>query len=127
MKMAEKKRGVIVGLLVGLWNLMNFTRRLVVNLIVLFLLVVFIMAVRSSTTTVLPRSALVLDPKGRIVEQFTSAPAQRAFASAFGDKVREVQLRDILIAIDAAAADPRIERIVLVPDEIESAGLSTLR
>jgi protease-4 len=125
--MAEKKRGVIVGLLVGLWNLMNFTRRLVVNLIVLFLLVVFIMAVRSSTTTVLPRSALVLDPKGRIVEQFTSAPAQRAFASAFGDKVREVQLRDILIAIDAAAADPRIERIVLVPDEIESAGLSTLR
>jgi protease-4 len=127
MKMAEKKRGVIVGLLVGLWNLMNFTRRLVVNLVVLFLLVVFIIAVRSSTTTVLPRSALVLDPKGRIVEQFTSAPAQRAFASAFGDKVREVQLRDILIAIDAAAADPRIERIVLVPDEIESAGLSTLR
>jgi protease-4 len=125
--MAERKHGLIVGLFVGLWNLVNFTRRLVVNILFVILLIVIIAALRSGTAHVQARSALVLDPKGRIVEQYTSAPAQRAFASAFGDKVREVQLRDILLAIDAGAADPRIERLVLVPDDIEGAGMSTLR
>jgi protease-4 len=125
--MAEKKHGFIVGLFVGLWNLVNFTRRLVFNLIFVFLLIVFFIALSSGAGKLGARTALVLDPKGRIVEQFSSAPAQRAFASAFGDKVKEVQLRDILQALDAAAKDARIERLVIVPDDIESAGLSTLR
>jgi protease-4 len=125
--MAEKQRGVLVRFFVGVWNLVNFTRRLVVNIIFIVLLILFFLAMRSGTGHIQNRSALVLDPKGRIVEQYTSAPAERAFASAFGDKVKEVQLRDLLLAIDAAAVDPRIERIVLVPDEIEGAGLSTLR
>jgi len=126
-EMSNKRRGPIAGLFVGLWNLINFTRRLVVNIIFLILLAIFIIAMRSGAGHLQDRTALVLDPKGRIVEQFTSAPAQRAFASAFGDKIREVQLRDIQLAIEAATKDPRIERIVLVPDDIESAGISTLR
>lgn len=125
--MAENKRGLFVGLIVGFWNLLNFSRRLVFNLIFLFLVIVFVLAMRSGAGRLQDRSALVLDPKGRIVEQFTSAPAQRAFASAFGEKVREVQLRDILQVIDAAARDSRIDRLVLVPDEIEGAGMATLR
>ena len=125
--MAERKRGVIVGFFVGVWNLVNFTRRLIVNLIFVFLLVVFAIAFSAGGPSLRDRTALVLDPRGRIVEQYTSAPAQRAFAGLFGDKVKEVQLRDILDAIDAGMKDPRIERLVVVPDEIESAGISTLR
>src|SRR5262249_45463322 len=119
--MAERKRGVIAGFFVGLWNLVNFTRRLIVNLIFVFLLVVFAIAFSAGGPSLKERTALVLDPRGRIVEQYTSAPAQRAFAGLFGDKVKEVQLRDILDAIDAGTKDPRIERLVVVPDEIESA------
>ena len=125
--MAETKHGPIARLFIGLWNLVNFTRRLVVNIIFLVLLLLFILALRGGAGALKERTALVLDPKGRIVEQFTSAPAQRAFASVFGDKTREVQLRDLLLVIDAAAKDPRIERLVLVPDEIESAGMATMR
>ncbi|HSE11352.1 MAG TPA: signal peptide peptidase SppA [Rudaea sp.] len=125
--MAEKKRGLFVGLIVGFWNLLNFSRRLVFNLVFLFLVILFVIALRSGAGRLQDRTALVLDPKGRIVEQFTSAPAQRAFASLFGDKAREVQLRDILQVVDSAAKDSRIERIVLVPDEIEGAGMATLR
>jgi protease-4 len=125
--MAEAKRGVIVGLFVGLWNLLNFARRLVFNVIFLFLLIIFFVAIWSGGARLQDRTALVLEPKGRIVEQYTSAPAQRAFAGIFGEKVKEVQLRDILQAIDTAAKDPRIERMVVVPDDIESAGISTLR
>src|SRR5215471_380228 len=125
--MAERKRGLIAGLFVGIWNLVNFTRRLVVNVIFVFIVIVFVIAFSAGGVKLKDRTALVLDPKGRIVEQYTSAPAQRAFAGLFGEKVKEVQLRDILLAIDAAAQDTRIERLVVVPDEIESAGISTLR
>ena len=125
--MADKKRGVITGLFVGLWNLLNFTRRLVLNLIFLFLLVVIFVALRTGAPKLQDRTALVFDPKGSIVEQYTNNAAQRALSGAFGDKLKEVQLRDILRAIDAAADDPRIERMVIDADEIESAGISTLR
>jgi protease-4 len=125
--MAERKHGLIVGLFVGLWNLVNFARRLVFNAIFVFLVIVFYLAFSSGAGKLQDRTALVLNPKGRIVEQYSSAPAQRAFASAFGDKVKEVQLRDILQAIDAAAKDAHIERLVIVPDEIEGAGMASLR
>ncbi|HXD51718.1 MAG TPA: signal peptide peptidase SppA [Burkholderiales bacterium] len=125
--MAEQKHGIIARLFIGLWNLLNFTRRLVFNVIFLLLLIGFIAALRSGGPKLAERTALVLDPKGSIVEQYTTEPVQRAFSSMFGDKVKQVQLRDILRAIDSAAADKRIERIVLNPDDIESAGLSTLR
>jgi protease-4 len=125
--MAERKHGLIVGLFVGLWNLVNFARRLVFNAIFVFLVIVFYLAFSSGAGKLQDRTALVLNPKGRIVEQYSSAPAQRAFASAFGDKVKEVQLRDILQAIDAAAKDAHIERLVVVPDEIEGAGMASLR
>ena len=125
--MADKKPGFIVSLFKGLWATLNFARRLTFNLIFLFLLIVFILALRASAPTLRTRSALVLDPQGNIVEQYTSAPAQRAFAGVFGDKIHEVQLRDILDVIAAAADDTRIERLVLIPDEIEGAGLASLR
>jgi protease-4 len=125
--MTDRKRGIIAGFFLGFWNLLNFTRRLVVNVIFLFLVALFLIALRSSGTKLGDRSALVLDPKGSIVEQYTTEPVQRAFAGVLGDKAKQVQLRDILRAIDSAAADKRIERIVLKPDDIESAGLSTLR
>jgi len=125
--MAERKRGFFVGLIVGLWNALNFTRRLVFNLIFLFVLLVFFLALRGGGFTLRERTALVLDPKGSIVEQYTSAPAQRAFEGLLGNRAKEVQLRDIVRAIDAGASDKRIERLVIKPGEISGAGMSSLR
>ena len=125
--MADGKRGVLASLVVGLWNLINFTRRLFVNLIFLALLILFIAALRSGTPVLHTRTALVLDPKGAIVEQYTAAPTQRAFGGLLGNGRKEVQLRDIVDTIDAAAADPHIERLVLVPDDIDGAGFAMLR
>jgi len=125
--MSERKHGWFVGFFVGLWALINFARRLVVNLIFILIVVLFVMAVRTSAPKIDDHTALVLDPKGSIVEQFTADAAQRTFGGLFGQRVREVQLRDILRAIDAATHDAHIERIVIEPDNIEGAGLSTLR
>src|SRR5690242_1706953 len=91
----DTKRGVIVSLFVGLWNLLNFGRRLVFNLIFLLLLIGFFVALRGGGPKLAERTALVLEPKGSIVEQYTTEPVQRAFSGVFGDKVRQVQLRDV--------------------------------
>ena len=123
--MAEQQRGIIVRFFIGAWNLFNFTRRFVFGVIALFLLIGFIAALRTSTPKLLDKTALVLDPKGAIVEQYTNDAAQRALSNLAGDKTRQTQLRDIITAIDAAAKDPRIARIVLKPDDIESVGLAT--
>lgn len=125
--MTDKKPGFFVVLFTGLWAAINFTRRLVVNVIFLVLVVAIILALRSAAAPLRARTALVLDPKGNIVEQYTSEPLQRAFSGVFEEKVKEVQLRDILAAIAAATDDKRIERMVLVPDDIDAAGLASLR
>jgi protease-4 len=125
--MSREHPGVIRRFFRGLWNALNFTRRLVFNLIFLLLLVGFLAAVFAGRPALAPRTALVLDPKGSIVEQYSSDPTQRALTNLSGSEAREVQLRDLLRVIDAAAKDARIERIVLVPDDIDSVGLATLR
>jgi protease IV len=125
--MVDKQRGPLAAFFIGIWNVINFTRMLVFNILFIILIVIFVGAIRSSAPVLQERTALVLNPQGRIVEQYTTEPAQRAFAGAFGSKVREVQLRDVLRAIDAATIDKRIERMVIIPDEITGAGMSSLR
>jgi protease IV len=124
--MSKDSPNIIVRLFRGFWNALNFTRRLVFNLIFLVLLIAFFAAIFASRPIVEPRTALVLDPKGDIVEQYTIDPAQRALGNLAGEPPKEVQLRDLLRVIDAAAKDARIERIVLIPDEIDGAGFATL-
>ena len=109
-----------------MWTALNFTRLLVFNLIFLILLIAFFVAMFSSRPIIESRTALVLDPKGEIVEQYTIDPMQRAFGNLTGEPPKEVQLRDLLRVIDTAAKDTRIERLVLIPDEIAGAGLATL-
>ncbi len=125
--MTQKRRGFIAGFFVGLWNTLNFTRRLVFNLIFLALVVVVVAALFATRSTLAPRTALILNPQGAIVEQYSISPAQRALAGLSGSDIGEVQLRDLLKVIDSAAKDPRIDRIVLVPDDIRSMGLATAR
>src|SRR5690349_18200078 len=121
--MSRENPNIIVRLLRGFWNALNFTRLLVFNLIFVILLIAFFAAIFGSRPVIESRTTLVLDPKGNIVEQYTIDPARRAIGNLAGDAPKEVQLRDLLRVIDAAAKDSRIERIALVPDEIGSAGL----
>lgn len=125
--MSNGQPGVIRRFFRAIWNAVNFARRLVFNLVFLLLLVVFIGAFFAGRPVLLPRTALVLDPSGAIVEQYSSDAAQRALARIAGNQEPEVQLRDLLRVIDGATRDARIERIVLVPDDITSIGLATAR
>ena len=119
---------------VGLWDVMNFTRRLILNLLffglLLLVLIVFLAAVGkgSGVAPVHERTTLVIAPEGRLVEQYTTDPLTRAVARALGDtSAEEVQLRDLLRAIEAARDDKNLERVLLNLDKLQPAGMASTR
>ena len=128
------RRGPIAAFFVGLWDVMNFTRRLILNFLffgLLFLcLALFLVAVGrgNGVKPTLERTTLVIAPEGKLVEQYSSDPAMRALAKAFGDKnAEEIQLRDLVRAIDAAKDDKNIERVLLRVDQLQPSGYASMR
>ncbi|MEO7052948.1 MAG: signal peptide peptidase SppA [Rhodanobacter sp.] len=108
----------------------NITRLVIINLVFFgFLLVVLLLVVAASVgadKSVQQDSVLVLKPQGELVEQYSVAPLQRALSGLSGDDARQVQLRDLIGAIDAAAGDKRISRILLLPGDLQSSGFAAL-
>ncbi len=117
----------------GIGRAFNVVRLVLLNLVffsVLLLVLLLIgggMAGNRMAHTVRSNSVLVLQPKGELVEQYSIEPMQRALATLSGDPPRQVQLRDLIGAIDAATADKRITRILLLPGELNGGGFAALR
>jgi protease-4 len=124
-----RRRGPIARFFIGLWEAMNFIRRLFFNVFFFGLLLIVLLAIGGSHgRPLLDRTTLVIAPEGKLVEQFTSDRVSRALAHMVGDDgTGEVQLRDLLRAIDAAKDDKRIERVLLRTDRMEFSGYASIR
>jgi protease-4 len=124
-----RRRGPVARFFVGLWNGVNFTRRLVFNLLFVALLIFFaaLIGAGDRSAPLLERTTLVIAPEGRLVEQYSLDAATRALNRTFGDDTGEVQLRDLLRALEAARTDTRIERVLLDFDRLEADGMASLR
>ena len=125
-----RRRGPIARLFIGLWDAINFSRRLVFNL--LFLLVVFLVLAAmlrdGKLAPIADRTALVLAPEGQLVEQYRCDALSRSLARATNSSdCREVRLRDVLRALESARTDRRIERVVLDLDRLDASGFASLR
>ncbi|KFL37501.1 signal peptide peptidase SppA [Arenimonas donghaensis] len=127
--MSDSKPGPIRRFLGGIWNTLNFTRRLVFNLLFVAVLVFFIVVLFSGPgiKPVAQKSALVLNLSGTLVEQYGAHPVDRVLNQAMGQGRAEVQLRDILRAIELAKDDKRIDRIVLLTDGFSASGFAAMR
>jgi protease-4 len=122
----------------GFWNFLctlgrgvNIVRLVIVNLVffpLLFivLLILIGMIIGSRAERVADNSVLVIKPEGQIVEQSSLSPVQRVLAGMSGDTPKQIQLRDIVGSIDAAAKDSRITRILLLPDHLQAGGFAAL-
>ena len=129
------RRNPIASFFVGLWDVMNFTRRLILNLVffgLLFLVLIVMMVAMgkgaSSAKILQDRTTLVIAPEGRLVEQYSTDPVSRALAKAVGDSnAEEIQLRDLIRAIEAARDDKKIERVVLELDKLQPSGFASMR
>lgn len=125
--MSDKPRGLLMRAVAGTWRTIDFSRRFVVNLIFLLIVLLVLAALLAPKATLQARTALVIAPNGDLVEQYRSDPGSRALAKLLGEEQPEVQLRDLLKAIKAATTDARIERIVLRADTLGGAGMAALR
>ena len=117
----------------GFWNGLravgrgiNIARLVIINLIFFFILALILVAIGRSTPEVGPNSALVLKPDGQLVEQYSIDPASRALAKMSGQDEGQVQVRDLVGVIDAAARDGNIKRILLEPDQLQPGGFGAL-
>lgn len=129
-------RSPVASFFVGVWDLMNFTRRLIFNLVFfggLLLLAVLVLAGSllgsgSGPKPLKQDTTLVLAPAGRLVEQYSTDPVTRALSKAMGDAGSdEVQLRDLMAVIRAAGKDEKITRVVLELDRFQPSGFASLR
>ncbi|WP_282297002.1 MULTISPECIES: signal peptide peptidase SppA [unclassified Stenotrophomonas] len=129
------RRNPVASFFIGLWDVMNFTRRLILNLLffglLLLVLVMFVVAAGKSAGSnrgLQDRTTLVIAPEGKLVEQYTADPLSRALAKAVGDNAaEEIQLRDLVRGIDAARQDKKIERVVLQLDKLQPSGFASMR
>ena len=109
------------------WRALDGLRKVLHLILLLVLFAVVIGALQSSIPIVPRHAALVLNPQGRIVEQLSGDPIERAVADAAGEGEPETLLRDVLDAIEAAKDDKRIELMVLDVSEMSGGGLSKLQ
>ncbi|MHB1871147.1 MAG: signal peptide peptidase SppA [Steroidobacteraceae bacterium] len=112
--------------LLGVWRGLDGLRKLL-HLIVLLALAGFVIGVlHESMPSVPERAALVVAPQGRLVEQLTGDPVERAIENAQGEGVHETLLWNLVAAIRAGAQDERIRVLVLDLDDMSNAGLPML-
>jgi protease-4 len=110
------------------WRLLDGTRRLLLNLLFLGLIAAVVWAVANRGPAPLQdKTALVLNLRGPMVEQFSGSWQDSALGRARGEPTQQAQLRDVLDVLDAAAKDPQITQVLLMLDEFQGAGLASLR
>ncbi|MCG7550809.1 signal peptide peptidase SppA [Pseudoalteromonas sp. Of7M-16] len=109
---------MIAKLFKGLWHALNFSRRLLVNLVFVVLIIGLVVAMMTSEEEILvPQdSVLRLNLSGKLVEQLTYVdPIDAALDDTFGSKEKpmEILVDDVIKVINNAARDNRIKAIHL--------------
>jgi protease-4 len=122
-----KNSSTILRVLAAIWRGLDRIRR-VLHLILLLTVFALLFAALTPEQPVVPASAaLVLAPRGDLVEQLSGDPFERALARAQGVEVSETLVKDLVDAMRLARDDRRIKALVLELEGLTGAGLSKLQ
>jgi protease-4 len=111
-----------------IWKILTATILFAVNLVFLVIVVAIVIALLPEGRPGVPdRAALVVAPEGRLVEQLTGDPVERAINRLTGRQPSETLLKDVLDGIDAATDDDRIVCMSLDLTRFGGAGLTKLQ
>lgn len=105
-------------------------RSVILNLLFIFLLLVFVASLIGQPPIIVQRgSALLISPRGVIVDQLTFIePLDALMADTLDAEIgNEILLQDILDAIDYAGEDDNISSIVLSLNNLQPSGFSKLQ
>lgn len=120
-------------LFVGIWNGLNFSRRLVLNILFIIVVVLVIVGISNSGSdkpSVAKNSALILNLTGNLVIQKTWVdPAEKFISEALGQgqDAPEILVKDLVNVIENAAKDKRINTIILELDRFGGGGMDKLK
>lgn len=123
----EQKRNIVSRALGATWRGIEIASRLILVLVAVALLVGLFLLTRDDTPEVPEKAALVIAPRGMLVEQLAGDPTDRAIQQLTGQESPETLWRDLDDAIRAAADDDRIQALYLGLDQLAGGGLSKLQ
>jgi len=125
----NSQRSVIARIFGAIWRFIDGARKLVLNLVFLFILYLVVLAFIDSGETLIiqPDTALVLRPQGDVVEEYSGTPLDHALEQATESMRLETRLRDLTEAVRRAADDDRIVRLVIDPTYMSRVGLASLQ
>ena len=125
--MDSDNRALPLRIISGIWRGLDRLRRFL-HLILLLGLFLLLLAAAIGERVLIPQTAaLVIAPRGTLVDQLSGNALDRALARAQGTPLRETLVRDIVDALHVARDDDRIKAVVLDLDELAGAGLSKLQ
>ena len=110
----------------NVWWFLDGLRRVLHLILLLFFFGVVLVALRGSIPSVPERAALVVAPEGRLVEQLSGDPLERALEDARSKEHSETLLWDLTDSIRAAAKDKHIPVLVLDLEHFEGGGQPSL-
>jgi protease-4 len=111
---------------VGIWRGLDGLRKFL-HLVVLLVMFGFVVgALRTSIPHIADGSALVIAPKGEIVEQLSGSPVDQALEKVQGNAKEETLLWDLVDALKAAKKDARIAAVVIDLNYLTGGGQPTL-
>ena len=124
----NKRSNLVMRFLKRAWGFVDSTRKVVFNLFFLVIAIVLIAAAFSSDKPKIAKTtALVIEPKGRLVEQLTAKSFDQLVDEARGQTNPETLLKDVIDAIDAAKDDDRVEVLALNLSSFGGAQLTKLQ
>lgn len=128
----NEKPNIFIRLFKKIWTVLNFSRKVIFNVIALMIIVIMFSAIFSNDgKVILPESsALVLNLKGDLVEQKRFIDPTDAFMSEMmgsSNDAPEVDINELLMVINKAKTDKQINAIVLQLSQLRSAGFSKLQ
>ncbi|HEY7744518.1 MAG TPA: hypothetical protein VIA19_15870, partial [Burkholderiales bacterium] len=110
----------------GIFRGLDILRKFLHLVLLLLIFGIIVGALRTSIPHVADGSALVIQPRGEIVEQLTGSPVDQALARAQGVSRAETLLWDLTDALEAAKKDARITAVVLDLNYMSGGGQPTL-
>lgn len=110
----------------GLWRGLDGLRKVLHLIVLLLLFALAIGLTRVGVPRIPAKAALLIAPEGRVVEQLSGDPLDRALAQARGDGHTETLLWDLTDSIRTAASDRRIKVLAIDLDKFDGATLPTM-
>ncbi|HEX5959704.1 MAG TPA: signal peptide peptidase SppA [Rhodanobacteraceae bacterium] len=125
--MTDSPRRGFAGFVRAFGRGINIARLVIINVVFFGLLFLILGLAFRGAPKIGPDTVLLLKPQGSLVEQFSVDAFARAAARAAGRPVGQVRVRDLVGAIDHAAHDPRITRILIDPSDLQFGGMGALQ